>query len=63
MTSKGIDLERYIRSIADWPKKGILFRDITPLLANPNAFSAAVDAMCVDFVQQSQGLCFFFNLS
>ena len=50
MTSKGIDLERYIRSIADWPKKGILFRDITPLLANPNAFSAAVDALCVDFI-------------
>lgn len=30
----GIDLTKYIRSIPDWPKEGILFRDITPLLAN-----------------------------
>jgi adenine phosphoribosyltransferase len=49
MTTKGIDLEAYIRSIPDWPKKGILFRDITPLLADPKAFSAAVDALCAGF--------------
>ncbi len=47
MTNKGIDLKGYIRNIPDWPKKGILFRDITPLLADPKAFSAAVDALCV----------------
>ena len=44
-----IDLKGYIRSIPDWPKKGILFRDITPLLADPKAFAAAVDALCADF--------------
>jgi len=49
MASKGIDLKRYIRSIPDWPKKGILFRDITPLLADPKAFAAAVDALCAGF--------------
>jgi len=49
MTSNKIDLERYIRSIPDWPKKGILFRDITPLLADSKAFAAAVDALCADF--------------
>jgi adenine phosphoribosyltransferase len=49
MTAKKIDLKRYIRSIADWPKKGILFRDITPLLADRQAFTAAVDALCADF--------------
>jgi len=49
MTSKGIDLKRHIRSIPDWPKKGILFRDITPLLADPRAFAAAVDALCAGF--------------
>ena len=27
--SKGIDLRKHIRDIPDWPKKGILFRDIT----------------------------------
>lgn len=47
--SKGIDLKRYIRSIPDWPKQGILFRDITPLLADPKVFAAAVDALCADF--------------
>ncbi|MFH1716377.1 MAG: adenine phosphoribosyltransferase [Planctomycetota bacterium] len=49
MTSKAIDLRKYIRDIPDWPKKGILFRDITPLLADPDAFAAAVDALCADF--------------
>ena len=51
MTSKGIDLEGYIRSIPDWPKKGILFRDITPLLADPKALSAAIDALCAGFTE------------
>jgi len=50
MTSKGIDLKKHIRGIPDWPKKGILFRDITPLLADPKAFAAAVDALCADFM-------------
>ena len=49
MAAEGIELERYIRSIPDWPKKGILFRDITPLLAEPKAFAAAVDALCAGF--------------
>ena len=51
MMTEGIDLQRYIRSIPDWPKKGILFRDITPLLADPKAFSAAVDALCAGFTE------------
>ncbi len=53
MTSEGIKLEKYIRSIPDWPKEGILFRDITPLLAAPKAFAAAVDALCADFTTMS----------
>ncbi len=44
-----LDLEKYIRAVPDWPKKGILFRDITPLLGNAGAFRAAVDAMAADF--------------
>jgi len=51
MTTKGIDLKRYIRSIPDWPKKGILFRDITPLLADPKALEAAIDALCAGFAE------------
>ena len=49
MSSDKISLEKYIRSIPDWPKKGILFRDITPLLAAPEALAAAVDALCAGF--------------
>ncbi len=49
MASKKIDLKQYIRSIPDWPKKGILFRDITPLLGDPRAFAAAVEALSADF--------------
>lgn len=40
-----INLSEHIRSIPDWPKKGILFRDITPLLGNPEAFIQAIDSL------------------
>ena len=40
--SSRLDLTDYIRSIPDFPKPGILFRDITPLLASPEAFGEAV---------------------
>lgn len=49
MATEPFDLENYIRNIPDWPKKGILFRDITPLLADPKAFAAAIDALCSGF--------------
>ena len=51
MKDEGIDLKRYIRDIPDWPKEGILFRDITPLLLNPKAFAAAIDALSADFTE------------
>jgi adenine phosphoribosyltransferase len=51
VATEGINLERYIRSIPDWPKKGILFRDITPLLADPKTFAAAIDALCAGFTE------------
>jgi adenine phosphoribosyltransferase len=38
-----MDLGSYIRDIPDFPKPGILFKDITPLLAEPRAFAHAVD--------------------
>ena len=38
-----MDLKKYIRSIQDYPKKGILFRDITTLIKNPEAFKFAND--------------------
>ena len=38
-----MDLKKHIRSIPDYPKKGILFRDITTLIKNPEAFNFAID--------------------
>jgi adenine phosphoribosyltransferase len=37
-----MDLRNYIRDIPDFPKPGILFKDITPLLADPLAFANAM---------------------
>src|ERR1700676_897172 len=37
-----MDLNHYIRDIPDFPKPGILFKDITPLLANPEAFRDSI---------------------
>ena len=38
-----MDLKKYIRSIPDYPKKGILFRDITTLIKNEKAFKITID--------------------
>ncbi len=40
-----MDLANYIRDIPDFPKPGILFKDITPLLAEPEAFRQAIERM------------------
>ncbi len=38
-----MDLKDYIRSVPDYPKKGILFRDITTLIKNENAFNETIN--------------------
>ena len=40
-----IDLQRFIRPVPDFPKPGILFRDITPLLADHAALLEAIELM------------------
>ena len=40
-----MDLKKYIRSVKDYPKKGILFRDITTLIKNKEAFRETIDQM------------------
>ena len=40
-----MDLSKYIRSIKDYPKKGILFRDITTLVKDKNAFKECIDQL------------------
>ena len=44
-----MDLKRHIRDIPDFPAPGVLFRDITPLLAHPPAFRRAVDGIAERF--------------
>lgn len=39
------DLKKFIRDIPDFPKEGIIFHDITPLLQNAGAFEAAIEHM------------------
>lgn len=40
-----VDLSSRIRAVPDFPKKGILFRDIMPLLQDPEALRSAVDRL------------------
>lgn len=40
-----MDLKVYIRNIPDFPQKGVMFRDITPLIRNPQAFKFAIDTI------------------
>ena len=50
--TESLDLRSYVRDIPDFPSPGILFRDITPLLATPEAFREAVSAMARPFAAQ-----------
>src|SRR5688572_10652839 len=45
MSAAALNLKQFIRDIPDFPKPGILFRDITPLLASPEAFRETVRRM------------------
>jgi adenine phosphoribosyltransferase len=49
--TKPQDLERFIRTVPDFPKAGISFKDITPLLANPQAFGELINYMAHDIRQ------------
>lgn len=37
-----VDLARYVQDVPDWPEPGVTFKDITPLLASPAGFAAAI---------------------
>ena len=43
------DFRTFVRDVPDFPSPGILFRDVTPLLASPEAFAAAARAMADPF--------------
>ena len=48
-----MDIKNFIRAVPDFPKEGVLFRDITPLLSNPEAYEHALDLMC-EMVKESK---------
>jgi len=45
-------LRELVRDIPDWPRPGITFRDITPLLAAPDAFALTVDEMAAPYADE-----------
>jgi adenine phosphoribosyltransferase len=51
-----MDLTRYIRDVPDFPKPGILFKDITPLLAEPAALREAVERLAEHYRGRSLDL-------
>src|SRR3954464_6649040 len=48
-TTTAADVERAIRNIPDFPKPGIQFKDITPVLADPKLFSGCIDLLIDGF--------------
>jgi adenine phosphoribosyltransferase len=44
-----LDLKRYVRNVPDFPKPGILFRDITPMLRDPRAFAHVENRFVAEF--------------
>lgn len=49
MEAEMLNLKEFIRDIPDFPKEGILFRDITPLLANADALNQTIEELAVQF--------------
>ena len=45
-------LQSQIRTIADWPKPGIMFRDVTTLFENPKAWRITVDTLVQRYIDQ-----------
>lgn len=48
-----MDLKQYIQIVEDWPKPGIKFKDISPLMANGDAYKYATDQI-VEFAKEKQ---------
>ena len=46
------EIKSAVRTVADWPEPGVMFRDIMPLLQNPKIFSKIID----NFVHRYQGM-------
>jgi len=54
-TEPQASIKALIRTIPDYPKPGILFRDVTTLLANPGGFAATIDALAAPYLDPPSG--------
>ncbi|MBF0359628.1 MAG: adenine phosphoribosyltransferase [Oligoflexia bacterium] len=50
--SKGMDLDRVIRKVANFPKPGILFYDVTSIFTNPKAFNYIIEQMAEIYMRE-----------
>jgi adenine phosphoribosyltransferase len=48
-TTPMLDLDAYVRDVPDFPKPGIMFKDISPLLQDATAFSTAIDRLVAHY--------------
>jgi adenine phosphoribosyltransferase len=49
VTGLATDLTALVRDVPDWPRPGVLFKDITPLLGDARAFAGTVEALAASF--------------
>lgn len=49
LAGASLDLDAYVRDVPDFPQPGIVFKDISPLLRDPQAFQVAVDRLVVHY--------------
>ncbi len=56
MKDERLFLEQYVRAVQDWPTPGVVFRDITPLLSNAQAFALAIDLLAARHRLASPGV-------
>lgn len=47
-----VDLKKYIREVPNWPKKGVNFYDITPLLQDKKAFQTAINRLAKPYLKK-----------
>ncbi|CVH75144.1 Adenine phosphoribosyltransferase [Clostridiales bacterium CHKCI006] len=48
-----MDLKKFVKDIPDFPSEGVIFRDVTPLLQDSEAYQYTIDALC-DFARKVQ---------
>jgi len=51
-----MNITNYIKDIHDFPKEGIVFKDISPLLANPQAFKHVIDSIASRYASKGNYL-------